>query len=60
MQMMYATVPKAQPPVQIVAACTCCLDLSGLPDEYSGGFGVSNTLAQGWPSPKMLWSGHGK
>jgi hypothetical protein len=38
-------VPTAQPPVRTVAEYTCRLDLSGLPDSYSGGFGVSSTLA---------------
>jgi hypothetical protein len=38
-------VPKAQPPVRTLAEYTCRLDLSGLPDSYSGGFGVSSTLA---------------
>jgi len=38
-------VPKAQPPVRTVATYTCRLDLSGLPEKYSGGFGVSSTLA---------------
>jgi hypothetical protein len=38
-------VPKAQPPVRTVATYTCRLDLSGLPEKYSGGFAVSNTLA---------------
>jgi hypothetical protein len=38
-------VPKSQPPVRTVAMYTCRLDLSGLPDRYSGGFVVSSTLA---------------
>jgi hypothetical protein len=38
-------VPKAQPPVHTVAMYTCRLDLSGLPETYSGGFAVSSTLA---------------
>ena len=38
-------VPEAQPPVRTVATYTCRLDLSGLPEKYSGGFGVSSTLA---------------
>jgi len=38
-------VPKAQPPVRTVAEYTCRLDLRGLPEKYSGGFGVSTTLA---------------
>jgi hypothetical protein len=37
-------VPKAQPPVRTVAAYTCRLDLSGLPEKYFGGLLVSSTL----------------
>jgi hypothetical protein len=35
---------KSQPPVKTVVAFQCLLDLSGLPDAYTGGFGVSSTL----------------
>jgi hypothetical protein len=38
-------VPQAQPPVRTVVEYTCRLDLTGLPSRYSGGFGVSSTLA---------------
>ncbi len=38
-------VVKSQPPVKTVIAFHCLLDLSGLPDAYSGGFGVSSTLS---------------
>ncbi len=36
---------KSQPPVRTAIAFTCQLNLSGLPDAYSGGFVVSSTLA---------------
>jgi hypothetical protein len=36
---------KSQPPVRTAIAFTCRLDLSGLPEAYSGGFLVSSTLA---------------
>jgi hypothetical protein len=36
---------KSQPPVRTAIAFTCQLNLSGLPDAYSGGFLVSSTLA---------------
>lgn len=39
------TVVKSQPPVKTVIAFHCLLDLSGLPDAYTGGFLVSSTLS---------------
>ncbi len=36
---------KAQPPVHTVIAFNCTLNLSGLPEGYTGGFLVSSTLA---------------
>ena len=36
---------KSQPPVRTAVAFTCQLNLSGLPEAYSGGFGVSSTLS---------------
>jgi hypothetical protein len=36
---------KSQPPVRTAVAFTCRLNLSGLPEAYSGGFVVSSTLA---------------
>jgi hypothetical protein len=36
---------KSQPPVRTVVAFNCRLNLSNLPDAYSGGFLVSSTLA---------------
>ncbi len=35
----------SRPPVQTLLAFTCNLRLSGLPPAYTGGFGVSSTLA---------------
>ena len=35
---------KSQPPVKTAVAFHCLLDLSGLPEAYAGGFGVSSTL----------------
>lgn len=35
----------SQPPVHKVIAFTCHLNLSGLPDEYAGGFLTSSTLS---------------
>lgn len=37
-------VVKSQPPVKTAVAFHCLLDLSGLPEAYSGGFGVSSTV----------------
>ena len=39
------TVLKSQPPVKTAIAFHCLLDLSGLPDAYTGGFMVSSTLS---------------
>jgi hypothetical protein len=36
---------KSQPPVRTALALTCRLELSGLPEPYSGGFIVSSTVA---------------
>jgi hypothetical protein len=36
---------KSQPPVRTVVAFSCHLNLSGLPEAYSGGFVASSTLA---------------
>lgn len=39
------SVVKSQPPVKTVIAFHCLLDLSALPDVYTGGFLVSSTLS---------------
>jgi len=36
---------KSQPPIRTALAFTCRLDLSGLPETYTGGFLASSTLA---------------